>query len=121
MANKEPKRAHNRAPIFDIENYDYWKECMSVHIQSVDMDVWDSVVNGQFQPLVVANGVAQDKPKADWSDDDKKKVQYDLKAHNILISSLGVNKYHFVSHCKTVKDKWDALETLHEGTNDVKQ
>jgi len=53
--------------------------------------------------------------------DDKKKVQYDLRAQNILISSLGVNEYHFVSHCKTAKDMWDVLETLQEGTDDVKQ
>ena len=104
MASKEPKGAYNRRPIFDGENYDYWKECMSVHIQSVDMDVQDIVVNGRFQPQVVANDVAQDKPKVDWSDDDKKKVQYDLKAQNILISSLGVNEYHSISHCKTSKD-----------------
>jgi len=44
-----------------------------------------------------------------------------LKAQNILISSLGVNEYHFVSHCKTTKAMWDALETLHEGTDEVKQ
>ena len=121
MANKEPKGAYNRAPVFDEENYDYWKECMSIHIQSVDMDVCDAVANGRFQPQVVANSVAQDKPKADWSNDDKKKVQYDLKAHNILISFLGVNEYHSVSHCKTARDVWDALETLHGGTDDVKQ
>jgi len=91
MENKEPKGAYNRAPIFDRENYNYWKECMSVHIQSVDMDVWHAVVNGRFQPQIVADGedgVVLDKPKADWSDDDKKKVQYDLKARNILIVSL---------------------------------
>ena len=79
------------------------------------MDVWDVVVNGRFQPQIAANGedgVVLDKPKADWSDDDKKMVQYDLKAQNILISSLGVNEYHFISHCKTAKDMWDALETL---------
>jgi len=121
MANKEPKGDYNRAPIFDGENYDYWKECMSIHIQSVDMEVWDSVVNGRFQLQVVANGIALEKPKADWSDDDKNKVQYDLKALNILISSLGVNEYHSVSHCKTAKTMWDALETLHEGTDNVKQ
>ena len=92
---------------------------MSVHIQSVDMDVWEPMVNGRFQPQVVANGVALEKSKSDWSDDDKKKVQYDLKARNILLSSLGVNEYHSVSHCKTAKAMWDALETLHEGTNDV--
>ncbi|MCH88300.1 phytoalexin-deficient 4-2 protein, partial [Trifolium medium] len=121
MANKEPKGAYNRAPIFDGENYDYWKECMSIHIQSLDMDVWDAVVNGRFQPQVVANGVAREKLKADWSDDDKKKVQCDLKARNILISSLGVNEYHSVSHCKTAKAMWDALEILHKRTDDVKQ
>jgi len=106
MANKEPKGAYNRAPTFNGENHDYWKECMSVHIQSVEMDVWDAVVNGRFQPQVDVNGVAQEKPKADWSDDDKKKVQYE---------------YHSVSHCKTAKAMWDALEILHEGTVDVKQ
>jgi len=94
---------------------------MSIHIQSVDMDVWDAVTNGRFRPQVVANGVTQDKPKADWSDDDKKKVQYHFKGINILISSLGVNEYHYVSHCKTAKAVWDALETLHEGTDDVKK
>jgi len=38
MENKEPNGAYNRAPIFDSKNYEYWKECMSVHIQSVDMN-----------------------------------------------------------------------------------
>ena len=97
---------------------------MSVHIQSVDMDVWDAFANGRFQPQIATdgdNGVVQYKPKADWSDDDKKKVQYDLKARNILISSLRVNEYNFVSHCKTFKDMWDPLETLHQGTDEVKQ
>jgi hypothetical protein len=90
MDNKEPKGAYNREPIFDGENYDYWKECMSVHIQSVDMDVWDVVVNGRFLLQIAAdceNGVVLDKPKADWSDDDKKKVQYDLR-HKIFSSPL---------------------------------
>jgi len=75
MASKEPKGAYNRASIFYGENYDYWKEYMSDHIQSVDMDVWDAVSNENFQPQSVVDGVTQDKQKADWSDDDKKKVQ----------------------------------------------
>jgi len=45
MASKEPKGAYNRAWIFYGENYDYWKQSMRVHIQSVDMDVWDAVTN----------------------------------------------------------------------------
>jgi len=44
-----------------------------------------------------------------------------LKMQNNIISFLGVNEYHFVSHCKIAKPMWDALETLHERTDDVKQ
>jgi len=58
---------------------------MNIHIQSVDMDMW---TNGRYEPQVVANSVAQNKLKVEWTGDDKKKVQYDLKARNILISSL---------------------------------
>lgn len=67
---------------------------MSVHIQSVDVDVWDVVVNGRFQPYINVDGkdgVILDKPKDEWTDDDKKNVQYDLKVRNILISALVVN------------------------------
>jgi hypothetical protein len=67
---------------------------MIVHIQSVNMDVWNAMTKGRYQPHVVANGVAHDKPKADWSYDEKTMVQYDLKARNILNSSLVVNEYH---------------------------
>lgn len=81
---------------------------MIVHIQSVDMDAWDDVTNGQYQPQIVANIVVQDKPKVDWSDDDKKKVQYDLRTRNIIISPLEVNEYHSILHCKTAKAMWDA-------------
>jgi len=50
----------------------------------------------------------QNKPKADWTDDDKKNVQYDLKVRNILIFILVVNEYHLVLYCKTAKAMWGA-------------
>jgi len=89
MPSKEPKVAYNRAPIFDGENYDYWKECMRFHIQSVDMDVWDAVDKGWFQPQIAAdgdNGLIIDKPKVDWSDDGKKKFnnQKSMKLMSII-------------------------------------
>ncbi|KEH19724.1 hypothetical protein MTR_8g467330 [Medicago truncatula] len=72
------------------------------------MDAWDDVTNGRYQPQIVANRGVQDKPKVDWSDDDKKKVQYDLRTRNIIISPLEVNEYHSILHCKTAKAMWDA-------------
>jgi len=76
------------------------------------MDDWDVVVDGRFQLQIKVVGeysVILYKPRAEWSDDDKKKVQYDLKTRNILIYSLGINEYQSISHCKTSKAMWDSL------------
>jgi hypothetical protein len=57
---------------------------------------------------------------AQWTDDEKKKVNYDAKAQNILISSLGIEQFYHVSHCVSAKEMWDTLVTHFEGTNEVK-
>lgn len=86
MTVKDLKGKYNRAPIFDRDNYVFWKKCMSVHNQLVSMEVWDVVVNGRFQLQLNLDGVFPNKPQADWTTNDTKKFQYDLKAINILIS-----------------------------------
>lgn len=62
------------------------------------MDVWAAVIDGLYELQVVANSVAQNKPKVEWAEDYKKNVLYDLKVRNILIFSLEVNEYHSVCH-----------------------
>src|ERR1044072_852463 len=52
---------------------------------------------------------------------DKKKVQYDLKAKNILTSALGMDEFFRVSTCTSAKDIWDTLQVTHEGTEEVKR
>lgn len=49
-----------------------------------------------------------------------KKALSDLKTRNILISSLGVKVLYYTSHHKSAQGMWDALQTLYEGTEDVK-
>jgi hypothetical protein len=94
---------------------------MSFHIQSNNMDVWDAMVNKRFEPQVEVNGVVQIKHKANWTENDKKKFQYDLKPRNILISAICMNENQSITHCKTAKAMLDTLETLHKGNEDVKQ
>jgi hypothetical protein len=117
-----PKGAYNRAPIFNGEHFDYWKSSMRIHITSFDVEVWNTIENGPFVPTNTdLNGVVTNKPMAQWSDDDKKKVSYDAKAQNILISSLGIEQFDHVSHCNSAKQMWDTLITHFEGINEVKQ
>ncbi|MCI77648.1 hypothetical protein A2U01_0098918, partial [Trifolium medium] len=55
---------------------------MSVHIMSIDMEVWNAVKNGKYEPTHNVNGVVLAKLEEEWNEDDLKKVQYDLKARN---------------------------------------
>ena len=48
-------------------------------------------------------------------------MQYNLKAKNIITSTLGMDEYFRVSHCKNDKDMWDTLQVTHGGTTDVKR
>ena len=61
------------------------------------------------------------KPRADWSDDDKKKVGYNAKAKNIITCALCAEEFFRVSNCKSAKEMWDILQETHEGTTDVKR
>ena len=96
-----PKGAYNRAPIFNGDHFDYWKSSMRIHINSFDGEVWTAIETGPFVPTITdPNGIVTIKPMAQWTDDEKKKVNYDAKAQNILISSLGIDQFYHVS-CNT--------------------
>ena len=55
-----------------------------------------------------------------WSEEDRK-VQYNLKAKNIITSALGIDEYFRVSNCTIAKEMWDTLQLTHEGTTDFKR
>ena len=60
----EPKGAYNRAPIFNGENYGYWNDCMRVHINLIDMNVWTAIQNGPFK-ITMRNDAGAIVPKPD--------------------------------------------------------
>jgi hypothetical protein len=61
------------------------------------------------------------KPEEQWTDDEIKLAQYDMKAQNILMSTLGSDEFFRVSACKIAQEIWETLEVTHEGTIDVKR
>ena len=72
MASR-PKGAYNRALVFNNENYGYWKDCMRVHINSIDRNVWASIQDGTFQiTMRNAAGAVVPKPEVDWDEKDRK-------------------------------------------------
>ena len=91
-----PKGAYNRAPIFNGDHFDYWKSSMRRHINSFDGEVWNAIENGPFVPTNTdPNGIVTNKPMAQWTEDDKKKVNsITMQRHKTyLFHPLGLNNF----------------------------
>lgn len=59
----EPKGAYDRAPIFNGKNHGYWKDCIHVHINSINGEVWNATQSGHFQiTMTGVDGVVIPKP-----------------------------------------------------------
>ena len=94
---------------------------MQIFIQAIDYNIWEAIELGPFIPTIVfecseTNVSALEKPRDQWSEEDRRKIQYNLKAKNIITSALGIDEYFRVSNCSNAKKMWDTLQLTHEGT-----
>jgi len=111
----------NRPPTFNGEGYHYWKTQMQIFIEAIDLNIWEAVEVGSYVPTMVAGNATIEKPREEWTEDERRLVQYNLKAKNIITFALGMDEYFRVSNCRSAKDMWHTLQVTHEGTTDVKQ
>ena len=111
----------NRPPIFNGMGYHYWKTRMQIFIKAIDLNIQEAIEIEPYIPTMVAGNTTIKKPREQWSEEERKLVQYNLKVKNIITSTLGMDEYFRVSNCKNANDMWDTLQVTHEGTIDVKR
>jgi len=99
----------NKPPSFNSEGYGYLKERIKNFIEEVDSDIWNAIQNAPCIPTYLVNNVMVNKPRSFCTKGEKENVQYNLKAKNIITSSLSIYKFYRVSNCTTVKKMWDTL------------
>ncbi|WRX12610.1 hypothetical protein QQP08_005097 [Theobroma cacao] len=61
------------------------------------------------------------KPRSEWTEAETKKAQTNFKAINTLHFALTLTKFNKVSSYTTIKQVWDKLKIIHEGTSQVKE
>ena len=98
-----------KAPLFDGSNYSFWKIRMQAFIKSLGYDVWETVRVG-YNATTVPNDTAS-----------KKLADNDSKAQNALFSGLVDSELVKVIACKTAKEIWDKLQSIHEGDEKIKE
>lgn len=62
-----------------------------------------------------------EKPIPQWTKEDKQTFNFNSKALNSIFNGVSPSEFRLISICKTAKEAWDILETVHEGTLKVKQ
>jgi len=76
---------------------------MQTFIEAIDLSIWEAIGIRPYVPSMVAGNTTTEKPRENWSEEERRRVQYNLKAKNIIISVLGVDEYFRVSNCKDTK------------------
>ncbi|XP_072080926.1 uncharacterized protein [Arachis hypogaea] len=113
---------NNRPPYFNGSNYSYWKERMRIFVQSIDYNIWKIILNGPDVPTKQnADGEVVAKEDSEWTDEEKKKVELNAKAINLMHCAISFEEFRKVSRCKTAKEIWDKLRLTHEGTKQVRE
>ena len=69
---------------------------MQIFIEAIDLNIWEAIEIGPYIPTTVervtidgsssSESITIEKPRDKWSEEDRKRVQYNLKAKNIITS-----------------------------------
>lgn len=78
------------------------------------------MINGPYEPTKVVDGKDVIKNFTEWNMDESKRAHYDVKAKNIISSTLTMDEFFRILNCTSAKEMWDVLEVTREGTDEVK-
>jgi hypothetical protein len=98
-----------KPPLFDENNYDYWKIRISMHLSAMDGKIW-KIVREEFVVL------KQDEPSVS----DNENILTNDQAMHVFYNALDINKFKRIKNLTTAHEIWTKLMEIHEGTTIVK-
>ena len=116
----------NRPPLFDGNDYNYWKARMTIYLQSIDYNLWEVIENGPYVPMKLIKEEGKPdrlvlKEKHEYEEEDKRKLSLNARAKNVLYCALDKNEFNRICMCDSAQDIWNLLEITHIGTSQVKE
>jgi hypothetical protein len=92
-------------PIFEGDDFPYWKICMEVYLEAIDVGCLRTATEGL--PKV--------KDPANLVGDEKKYDRWNAKVKNALYRGLGKDIFNRVHNAKDAHELWENLCALYEG------
>ncbi|XP_063942882.1 uncharacterized protein LOC135150486 [Daucus carota subsp. sativus] len=104
---------------------------MRMHLLSLDPSYINCIEKGPHVPVKIntalrlsgseAEDVEVPKNPSKFTEEDEKEVHKDNKAMNILFNGIDDDMFDCVINCPTAKEAWDTIQTLCEGTYQVRE
>ncbi|CAI8615440.1 unnamed protein product [Vicia faba] len=116
--HEDRDRFSGKPPVFDGENFDYWKDRIESFFLAHDVDLWDMVTDGYTHPV---NASGQKIDRKTMSDQQKRDFKNHHKARTILLSVISYTEYEKISNRDTTKNIFYSLRMTHEGNVQVKE
>ena len=117
--NHEDKDKFNgKPPVFNGENFNYWKDRIESFFLAHDADLWDMVTDGYTHPV---DGRGQKIDRKMMFDQQKREFRNHHKARTILLNAISYSKYEKKSNREIAKNMFDSLRMTHEGNIQVKE
>ncbi|GJX16693.1 hypothetical protein Tco_0217525 [Tanacetum coccineum] len=116
--------ADNRPPMLEKDMYDSWKSRMELYMMNRQHGqmILESVENGQLNwPTIKENRVTRPRKYSELTPADEIQADCDVKATNIILQGLPPEVYALVSNHKVVKELWERIQLLMQGTSFTKQ
>nr|GEX28503.1 hypothetical protein [Tanacetum cinerariifolium] len=115
--------ADNRPPMLEKDMYDSWKSRMELYMMNRKHGrmILESIENCPLLwPTIEENRVTQPKKYSKVSATKAIQADCDVKATNIILQGLPPEVYALVSNNKVVKELWEIIQLLMQGTSLMK-
>src|SRR3954463_16662440 len=109
---------YTRPPVFDGENFEYWKDKLESYFLGLDGELWDLLMDGYKHP-VKATGVRL--TRQEMNDDQKKLFKNHHKCRIVLLNAISHAEYEKISNRETAYDIYESLKMTREGNAQVKE
>lgn len=96
--------------LLDGTNYDFWRIRMQTYLISLGYDIWESITNIYIAPSTPSVDVVA-----------KKLFENDSKSKNAIMCGLVDIKLVKVMGCKSAKEIWEKLKSIHEEDDKIKK
>ncbi|XP_073275390.1 uncharacterized protein [Primulina huaijiensis] len=101
----------SKVPMFSKEDFDDWK----IHgpLKILKPNTAGAITDGAPQMV--------EKPRSEWTSEDKKKANLDNVAKDTLYKTLDKNIFSKIKMCSTTKELWEKLIQICEGNEQTKE